>query len=216
MIIYAHCMRHGQKNPDHLNDLAKHTPEGAEQVRQSARNNLIGVKFDALFRSNLYRTLELVTYVTGELPEQDGGLDVISVSEFGYLENPYLDQYYTAGERIKKQDKPANVADWLREAPEMTEWSKYYFHHALWQKAFDAYKKAPIKDRQNVKNWLIGSHSPHCELLALDPSNTPALREADIICYTLDVSSKMVEQHGEEVPCISMTITESKYTPRGF
>ena len=54
LIINAYCMRHGQKGSG-PNDLAKHTDEGAEQVRQSARNNLTDVSFNGLYRSNLFQ-----------------------------------------------------------------------------------------------------------------------------------------------------------------
>jgi broad specificity phosphatase PhoE len=213
--INVYCMRHGQKQGGVPNDLAKHTAEGAEQVRQSTRNNLLRVRFDALFRSDLYRTLELVTYVTGELLEQDKGLDVVAVRGFGYLGNPYLDQYNVYAEKLKKQCQKATVADWLREAPEMTRWATGIFRNALFRKAAEAHWEIP--NSQNMEeNWLIGSHSPHCELLVLDPNNTFALREADIIRYTVMVSSSLVEQHGEKMPTTNMVITESQYIPRGF
>jgi hypothetical protein len=213
-------MRHGQKQDGVPNDMAKHTTEGAEQVRQSTRNNLMKVKFDALFRSDLYRTLELITFATGELPGQDKGLDVIAVQGFGYLGNPYLDQYYSYAEKLKAQCQKATVANWLREAPEMTDYAKAILLDSLAKEAIGAFHDQKIlaanQDAMLPElNWLIGSHSPHCELLA-DDSCTPTLREADIIRYTLVVAEKMLIQHGEEMPYISMAITESQYIPRGF
>lgn len=211
MIINAYCMRHGLKVnlPGPQNELVPLTPEGEEQIRQSARNNLLGIEFHRLWYTGLYRTLQVVTLATGELPNRTNGLSVIAEPRFGYVGCPFLEDLRPVIKEIKDSGKEMSVADWFRRTPNFCDWIQSNFWEAIEEQARDTYFWAAMAKRCNETfNWLIGGHSPVSELLALDQESTPALREADIIRYTIEVVA--------EGSPVMVRIVASDYIPRGF
>ena len=225
--LFAYVMRHGKKGAGD-NDLAALTPEGIEQVQTSARTNLGHRTFDGLYASDLYRAGQTVWTAVGELPQRNNGLGLITRRNFGYLtgdpefQETLNQEYYAAADILKRLaptlDYQFTVGDWLTAAPIMTRLYRERFAEALRREAIAMAESLGSTDRTSA-NILIGSHSPCGETACLNPDTTPALREADIIRYTLEV--KMVPNPKPTLldidnSILSATIVASEYLSRGF
>ena len=178
--VHYWVMRHGQKDPDKdaLSD------KGFEQVKASAKHNLSSVKFDAAFFSGMHRvkeTAETVLSTVGQsLPlTADQGFG------FGWAADEKRWPYKEATNQVEaaKAAGAQETADlWMEKWPPALMVRGRLLGSLLYraQALADSVKKDTI-------NVLVGSHSPTSELAALDPKNTPRLRETDVIHYVVEV-----------------------------
>lgn len=181
--VHFWVMRHGQKDPDKdaLSD------KGFEQVKASAKHNLSNVKFDAAFFSGMHRVKETAETVLSTLG-QSLPLTADQGFGFGWAADEKRWPYKEATNQVEaaKAAGATETADlWMEKWPPALMVRGRLLGSLLYraQALADSVKKDTI-------NVLIGSHSPTSELAALDPKNTPRLRETDVIQYVVEVGDE--------------------------
>lgn len=181
--VHFWVMRHGQKDPDKdaLSD------KGFEQVKASAKHNLSNVKFDAAFFSGMQRVKETAETVLSTLG-QSLPLTADQGFGFGWAADEKRWPYKEATNQVEaaKAAGAVETADlWMEKWPPALMVRGRLLGSLLYraQALADSVKKDTI-------NVLIGSHSPTSELAALDPQNTPRLRETDVIQYVVEVGDQ--------------------------
>ncbi|MDO8559496.1 MAG: histidine phosphatase family protein [bacterium] len=169
-------IRHGEKNSDCL------TPRGVEQVKASALKNLSGPYTQALF-SGLNRarqTVEICLASIGhpEIPLRvEVGFSYVTASQEAekWVGQPIADlkeEGYRDGQ---------NVEFWLKN------WAPALVIRGQILATMRLRAQMAIGTAKSERRILVGSHGPTAEAGCLDPANTAALREADIIRYTWEV-----------------------------
>ncbi len=178
--VHFWVMRQGHKDPDKdpLSD------KGFEQVKASAKHNLSNVKFDAAFFSGMHRVKQTAETVLSTLG-QSLPLTADQGFGFGWAADETRWPYKEATNMVEaaKAAGAQETADlWMEKWPPALMVRGRLLGSLLYraQARADSVKKDTI-------NVLIGSHSPTSELAALDPKNTPRLRETDVIHYVVEV-----------------------------
>jgi broad specificity phosphatase PhoE len=174
-------MRHGQKDPD-KDALSE---KGFDQVKASAKHTLGNVKFDAAFYSGMQRVKETAETVLSTLG-QNLPLTADQGFGFGWAADEKRWPYKDATNMVEdaKKGGAQETADlWMEKWPPALMVRGRLLATLMFraQALADSIKKDSI-------NVLVGSHSPTSELAALDPKNTPRLRETDVIHYEVQVA----------------------------
>jgi broad specificity phosphatase PhoE len=206
-------MRHGEKTaatPERSNDLSELTPKGVQQVVDSATNNLLGYKPDALYCSLKYRAMQTVLGMTSVLPGRNGGLSIIADNRFDYSDAPDLKNFgdweKEAKRRVAEEDKKETIEMWLDIAPTAVGFLRNKITESLKMTAVEIASTSD-KDEYTV---FVGCHSPVAETACVNPADMPRLQEADIVVYTVEVYD--YDPLGGSVA----DIVASEYIPRGF
>lgn len=179
--VHYWVMRHGQKDPD--KDAL--TDKGFEMAKAAAKHNLSNVTFDAAFFSGMQRVKETAETVLSTLGQK---LSLTADQGFGFgwaadeKRWPYKDATNSV-EEAKKGGAQETADLWMEKWPPALMVRGRLLATLLFraQALADSIKKDSI-------NVLVGSHSPTSELAALDPRNTPRLRETDLIHYEVQVA----------------------------
>ena len=174
-IVIFDIMRHGEKEGDAL------TPKGEEQVRQSAKRNLLWCRYTRAFFSGFTRARQTVQVCLSTLG--DPGVSTIE-EEPGFSYEPAMTEAEQWTGRpyseLKEEGKSKNVEWWLRNwAPTLVIRGQILATMRM--------RAQMLATSSRDYRVLVGGHGPAAESGCLDPTTTPSLREADIIRYTWEV-----------------------------
>jgi len=201
--VAVYVMRHGPKDGDKL------TEEGERSVQLSAVNNLAGLEFHALYASRKYRALQTVVIAVGTLEGANRGMSIEARDGFDFAGAPGLKDWPKFDSELKRRvaaGEAATVALWQDIAPEYVNHQRPRITAEILAVAKDMAAKYKDLDEINV---LVGCHGPCSELACLDPKDMPAINEADIVKYEIQLL---------HLGCCGWKaqIVASTYLPRGF
>lgn len=189
-VVKIFVIRHGQKEGGDEN--APLTEKGVQQVTGVAQIFLASVEIRALYASTLDRTVDTVIYARNAAARFGEGMSEILTTNverrvrLGFTGLP-LDEYAAAAAKskeMKDRQEIVTVANWIKWMPTYAAAAIERFGEAILQVAAEVYEE--FGENTSV---LIGSHSPLAELLVLDPAYTPALGEAGLIKYVVEIDS---------------------------
>lgn len=212
--VNIYVIRHGQKQntaPDYDSHKAVLTSEGIEQIRRSARNNLVA-PFDAVYSSPKVRACETACLAYLAVTEKIAGVHVQAHGGLDYEGAPWSGRFKQCTQKVAwlAAGSIQTAGHWQRVAPDIASFLRKRVSDAIIDIAETTVRRALDRgSEQDIFNILAASHSPTAEFAAPNLAAMPLLGEADIAHYVVKLTFL------SDMSCVP-EITECNYIARGF